>query len=44
LHKALAIRAMQADESLNNFCNKILKKIISQPDALRANNSLERDM
>ena len=44
LHKALAIRAMQADESLNNFCNKVLKKIISQPDTLMANNSLERDM
>lgn len=26
LHKALAIRAMQANESLNNFCGKILKK------------------
>jgi len=26
LHKALAVRAMQANESLNNFCGKILKK------------------
>ncbi|MBI9084572.1 MAG: toxin-antitoxin system HicB family antitoxin [Desulfobacterales bacterium] len=26
LHKALAIRAMQANESLNSFCGKILKK------------------
>ena len=29
LHKALTIRAMQANESLNNFCGKILKKTIS---------------
>jgi hypothetical protein len=35
---------MQADESLNNFCQKELKKIISQPDALRADNSIERGM
>lgn len=42
LHKALAIRAMQADESLNNFCNKVLKKIISQPDTLRANEQVHR--
>ena len=28
LHKALAIRAMQANESLNKFCGKILKKTI----------------
>jgi predicted HicB family RNase H-like nuclease len=32
LHKALAIKAMQADESLNNFCGKILKKTILQTD------------
>ena len=31
LHKALAIRAMQANESLNSFCNKVLNKVISQP-------------
>ena len=30
LHKALAIRAMQANESLNNFCEKILKRTILQ--------------
>ncbi|RLB99431.1 MAG: toxin-antitoxin system HicB family antitoxin [Deltaproteobacteria bacterium] len=34
LHKVLAIRAMQANESLNNFCGKILRKIILQPDIL----------
>lgn len=28
LHKALAIRALQADESLNNFCLSSLKKVI----------------
>jgi len=28
LHKALAIRALQADESLNNFCLNALKKVI----------------
>jgi predicted HicB family RNase H-like nuclease len=29
LHKALAIRAMQSDESLNSLCNRALYKIIS---------------
>ena len=28
LHKAIAIRALQADESLNNFCLNALKKEI----------------
>ena len=28
LHKVLAIRALQADESLNNFCLNSLKKVI----------------
>ncbi len=28
LHKALTIKAMQANESLNSFCGKILKKTI----------------
>lgn len=28
LHKTLAIRALQEDESLNNFCLKSLKKVI----------------
>jgi len=37
LHKALAIKAMQADESLNKFCGKVLKKTIFQADAPRAN-------
>jgi predicted HicB family RNase H-like nuclease len=30
LHRALAIRALQTGESLNNFCVKSLKKVISQ--------------
>ena len=37
LHKALAIKAMQADQSLNNFCGKILKKTILQADVTQAN-------
>ena len=28
LHKSLVIRALQADESLNNFCLNALKKVI----------------
>lgn len=28
LHKAIAIRALQADESLNNFCLNALKKAL----------------
>jgi predicted HicB family RNase H-like nuclease len=43
LHKALAIRAMQANESLNSFCSKILRKTILQKDHLKANNCVERD-
>jgi len=43
VHKARATKAMQADESLNSFCSKALKKIISQPDVVRADNPLERD-
>ncbi len=35
LHKALTIKAMQANESLNNFCGKILKKTILQADVTR---------
>jgi len=35
LHKALTIRAIQANESLNYFCGKILKKTILQPDISR---------
>jgi len=37
LHKALTIKAMQANESLNNFCGKILKKTILQADISRTN-------
>jgi len=43
LHKALAIKAMQADESLNNFCGKILKKTILQADVTRANKANSAD-
>ena len=43
LHKALAIKAMQADESLNNFCGKILKKTILQADVTRANKTNSAD-
>jgi predicted HicB family RNase H-like nuclease len=38
LHKALAIKAMQSNESLNSFCGKILRKTI-----LKANNSMNSD-
>ncbi|MGD8845728.1 MAG: toxin-antitoxin system HicB family antitoxin [Desulfobacteraceae bacterium] len=43
LHKALTIRAMQANESLNSFCGKILRKTIMQTGHLKANNCIERD-
>ena len=43
LHKALAIRAMQANESLNSFCGRILRKTILQTGHLKANNCIERD-
>ncbi len=32
LHKALAIRAMQANESLSDFCGKLLKHTVSDTD------------
>ncbi|CAN2041591.1 Toxin-antitoxin system HicB family antitoxin [Candidatus Magnetomoraceae bacterium gMMP-15] len=38
LHKALAIRAMQANESLNSFCGKILRNTILQTGHLKVNN------
>ena len=38
LHKALSIKAMQSNESLNSFCGKILRKTI-----LKANNSINSD-
>ncbi|MBU0464154.1 MAG: toxin-antitoxin system HicB family antitoxin [Proteobacteria bacterium] len=43
LHKVLTIRAMQANESLNNFCRKILKNTILQSDIQRANTVSSRD-
>ncbi len=43
LHKALAIRAMQANESLNSLCGKILKKTILQPNMSRVDNHTERE-
>ena len=32
LHQALAIRAMQSGDSLNNYCIKSLKKSLAPPD------------
>ncbi|MDY6973435.1 MAG: toxin-antitoxin system HicB family antitoxin [Thermodesulfobacteriota bacterium] len=32
LHKALSIKAMQANQSLNSFCGKILKATISNSE------------
>jgi predicted HicB family RNase H-like nuclease len=43
LHKVLAVRAMQANESLNSFCGKILRKTMLQTDSSRANNCVDRD-
>ncbi|MBW1706785.1 MAG: toxin-antitoxin system HicB family antitoxin [Deltaproteobacteria bacterium] len=43
LHKALTIKAMQANQSLNNFCGKILKKTILQADVTRANKANSAD-
>jgi len=43
LHKVLAVRAMQANESLNSFCGKILRKTILQSDASRSNSCVEND-
>jgi len=43
LHKALAIKAMQENESLNRFCGKILRNTISNSDISRAKNGIERD-
>ena len=43
LHKALAIKAMQADQSLNNFCGKILKKTILQADVTWVNKANSAD-
>lgn len=33
LHKLLAIRAMQANESLNSFCGKILRRTVLHNDS-----------
>lgn len=41
LHKALAIKAMQAEESLNSFCGKILKQSILEKNTL--GNDLSRE-
>jgi len=43
LHKALAIKAMQENESLNKFCGKVLRNIISNPDTSRAKKGLGGD-
>jgi predicted HicB family RNase H-like nuclease len=43
LHKALTIRAMQANESLNSFCGKILRKTLLKTGHFKAENCIERD-
>lgn len=43
LHKALVIKAMQSNESLNSFCGKALRKTILQTGHLKANNSMNSD-
>ncbi|VEN73527.1 Toxin-antitoxin system HicB family antitoxin [Candidatus Desulfarcum epimagneticum] len=42
LHKALAIRAMQENESLNHFCGKILKKTVAPSGAFWPGRSIEK--
>ncbi|MBW1940889.1 MAG: toxin-antitoxin system HicB family antitoxin [Deltaproteobacteria bacterium] len=42
LHKALTIRAMQENESLNSFCAKILRKTVLHSGISKANNAIER--
>ncbi len=34
LHQALAIRALQTGNSLNNYCVKLLKKSVAKTDSL----------
>jgi predicted HicB family RNase H-like nuclease len=41
LHKALAMRALQAGESLNNYCINVLKKSVALTQKQRDNKSLE---
>jgi len=36
LHKALSIRAIQANQSLNSFCGRILRNTISNSDISKA--------
>ena len=43
LHKALAIRAMQSNESLNSFCGKILKKTVLRSNGSSADRCIEED-
>lgn len=43
LHKTLVIKAMQANQSLNSFCGKILRETMLQTDSSWANNSIEKD-
>ena len=42
LHKALAIRAMQENESLNRFCGKVLRNTITNSGVYRTNNGIDR--
>ncbi|MBT8419345.1 MAG: type II toxin-antitoxin system HicB family antitoxin, partial [Gammaproteobacteria bacterium] len=39
LHKALAIRAMQSNESLNSFCGRLLRNTMTQTGHSKALNS-----
>lgn len=39
LHKALAMRALQAGESLNNYCINVLKKSVVSPQNQKAEKS-----
>ena len=43
LHKALAIRAMQENVSLNSFCEKLLKNMILNSDIFRTNHTNSAD-
>ena len=44
LHKALSIRAMQMNESLNKFCGRILRKGISNSDISRDKKIYDKGM
>ena len=41
LHKALSIRAMQTNQSLNSFCGRILKATITNSEGSKANKKIQ---